>query len=408
MTRTTYGVHTTPTNPMSQVWAHLKHCGSVKFVTEFKDNDVLLRMKAECHPNTVFIGRYIKLDIENTGDGTPGELHEKYRALSPEDKDGAYALGVWYATLLGKLVIANGLQFMFWESGPNEANDVSPRAVYYELGFLDTFIAMGLKAAIGDHFSYGMPRVAEWGGIDDMAIFVSVFQAIDAVNRGPDGKHLSSPIAIYDVHEGAGEAAKDASGKALPYPGMMESVPSMAGRYTLWYDRYIKPNGWWVPIVASEFAYGADRWTTNPPTEIMVKQIQDVTVWYAQRDEFLAYNWYSYCETDRNTSGDFSGVSGDIERGLAAMNFSHEAIVPPDGAIIEVPPEEPPDQTAPGDYRVTAYALNVRDGPSVNNAKVGLLRNGNVVKVLETVGDWSRIEPVVQNWVCNDYLEEII
>jgi hypothetical protein len=75
-------------------------------------------------------------------------------------------------------------------------------------------------------------------------------------------------------------------------------------------------------------------------------------------------------------------------------------------SMIEVPPE-PPEMVGTGDYTVIAYALNVRSGPGVSNTKVGVLRNGDLVNVLETVGDWSRIEPVVQNWVCNDYLEEV-
>jgi hypothetical protein len=55
--------------------------------------------------------------------------------------------------------------------------------------------------------------------------------------------------------------------------------------------------------------------------------------------------------------------------------------------------------------RVTADVLNVRTGPGVENSLVGGLRKGEVVKVVETQGDWGMIGP--QEWIHMGYTEKI-
>lgn len=56
---------------------------------------------------------------------------------------------------------------------------------------------------------------------------------------------------------------------------------------------------------------------------------------------------------------------------------------------------------------VTAYALNVRSGPSIKYSKVGLLYKGATVKVITTANGWSKVYYNGNNvgYVSNNYLK---
>lgn len=64
-------------------------------------------------------------------------------------------------------------------------------------------------------------------------------------------------------------------------------------------------------------------------------------------------------------------------------------------------------------YRfVKANSLNVRNGPSTKNAKIGYLAIGHVVKIIQKGRSWSKVEYVneennetITGWVFSRYLE---
>jgi uncharacterized protein YgiM (DUF1202 family) len=66
------------------------------------------------------------------------------------------------------------------------------------------------------------------------------------------------------------------------------------------------------------------------------------------------------------------------------------------------------DVAAPADERlygkVTASSLNIRSSPDVESEKVGSLKAGKVVELLETLQGWYRIE---QGYVSADYVTQV-
>ena len=88
-------------------------------------------------------------------------------------------------------------------------------------------------------------------------------------------------------------------------------------------------------------------------------------------------------------------------------------LVPQESTPPEEPPEEPPVEPPAEEkwYRVTATALNVRQGPGIENSIVGTLLNNEVVKALETNADgsWIRIlreTDGLTGWSSAKYLAE--
>lgn len=60
----------------------------------------------------------------------------------------------------------------------------------------------------------------------------------------------------------------------------------------------------------------------------------------------------------------------------------------------------------PADGVVTASKLNIRSGPgAINRAIASPLRQGQKVKVLEKVNDWSRVSVQIEGWVANRYID---
>ena len=227
--RTVFGIHTSATDPEDAVWGLLKHCASIKIITSFKDTNNIFRMRELAHPNTVFLGRYIDYDIEQ------GELHRRFAAIDDNDVNNAYALGVWYANVLASLVFSHNLAWMYWESGPNEHNIVTPKIIAYMEGFIDQCLKLGIMPAVGG-YSYGRPKTPPYDSVDEWEQWKPVFVKIDAANKDANGKYLAKPRAILYLHEGAQQN------------GMMGSIPTTVARYRLFYERHIKPYELWFPL----------------------------------------------------------------------------------------------------------------------------------------------------------------
>jgi len=63
-------------------------------------------------------------------------------------------------------------------------------------------------------------------------------------------------------------------------------------------------------------------------------------------------------------------------------------------------------QDSQGKVKVTASSLNVRKGPSTSNAKVGSLKRGQTVDVLQKSGTWTKIKTSngLVGWVSNKHI----
>ena len=83
---------------------------------------------------------------------------------------------------------------------------------------------------------------------------------------------------------------------------------------------------------------------------------------------------------------------------------------PPSGAVSVLSGKEPymaakkKAETTPvlkTTGRVFGGALNIRKEPSIDSEPLGILKDGEQIEILETVGDWYKIEPgyVMAKWV---------
>lgn len=111
------------------------------------------------------------------------------------------------------------------------------------------------------------------------------------------------------------------------------------------------------------------------------------------------------------------GLTGWSSATYLALTDAPEPGDPGDPPDTDEPPDtgDPPDTGEPPTiedewYRVTASALNVREGPSTSNRKTGLLRNGEVVKALEKSadGNWIkifRLSDGLTGWCYGVYLQ---
>jgi hypothetical protein len=210
------------------------------------------------------------------------------------------------------------MEYFFVESGPNEQNDNSQRAVGYLLGFVERCVELGIKPAAGMH-SFGTPMVKKFDNFDGWLPFEPVFRAIDKANAGH-----STPQAAYQFHEYA--IAGD----------MMASVDHAIGRYRLApYDG---------PAMIGEWGY-ADY---NKPasTEVVLKQMQDVLAYYGADPRLMGCALY---DIRQHTDHTYAYCYGDIARALDVADRSNPSEPKPYptlpitvSSIIEVPPP-PPD-----------------------------------------------------------------
>ena len=109
--------------------------------------------------------------------------------------------------------------------------------------------------------------------------------------------------------------------------------------------------------------------------------------------------------------------------GWVYASYLLETVAPEPPEEPEVPPEEPEDPEEPTDppeepeepssqylgrFQVTAYALNMREGPSTSFSVVGRLVKGDVVVAVETTedGSWRKVQKDdgTEGWVSAQYL----
>jgi len=71
--------------------------------------------------------------------------------------------------------------------------------------------------------------------------------------------------------------------------------------------------------------------------------------------------------------------------------------------VTQVPKPVKPIETAAYKARVTASALWVRAGASVNYGKVGCLRKNTIVQIYDIKNNWGRIDPNKNKWISLKY-----
>ncbi len=371
--RTVAGVHTSTTDPEDTIWALLEYLATVKVVTSFKDLHNLWRMR-QLAPRAVFVGRWIDVDIES------GELHRLFADIAPDDYAAGYRLGAWYANKLGAMVIANHLEWMFWESGPNEHNVVTAKVIGYMAGFLDTFLALGLKGLIGG-YSYGNPKAPPYDSVDEWAPWQPLFRKIDAANRAADGTPLLEPRFGLYVHEGGRRE------------GLIAGIPHYVRRYKLMYDRLITPFHLWVPLVLSEFAYAADYLgAEHPSTAFMMQDISGAIDVLGQDRYLMGWEWYDYRYVSRDTFDDYRFMQGDLLGMFASKNMVFIPALPPNN---EPTPEPEPIPTGP---KITTANLYLRSGAGRAYTPFTIMPSGASVNVQSIQEGWAYVKLTINAW----------
>jgi len=56
--------------------------------------------------------------------------------------------------------------------------------------------------------------------------------------------------------------------------------------------------------------------------------------------------------------------------------------------------------------KVTASALNIRNGAGTNNSIVGYIRDKGIYTIVETSGNWGKLKSGA-GWICLDYTEKV-
>lgn len=349
------GIHTGGDYPRAEIERLLRNSHVVKCCLEWNDRGIYMDWHNR-YPNHVFIGRPIAYDLEGH------ELQVRYNNATIDNvQDVAY----WYADLIA--ANSQGLEFFFWESGINELNDYSGKWPKYCKAFGERMRQHGLKVALGG-WSYGRPSIPPLDPDDTWLQWYDVFRFIDDYNR-VNGVALTNPNALLYMHEGA------------ILKSMESSVPYTVGRFNLIYERHIKPNNWWVPVVLTEFAYGYDNPNYGKPatTEEMVRQILWVNNYLAQFTYLVGYAWYDYRAASNGTPDDYMYCVGDIMSALEAQNYTERILVPPGGTA---PPPPPPPPNEVWTVKIVSW-VNQRSGPGSSYDKVGSIQVANPPTVLK-------------------------
>jgi hypothetical protein len=344
MIRNVFGIHTDINGMNIEL---LRRSALIKVLFEPRDAQVVKGWMWAAPSNAYWLYRS-NIDLDNSDPRLMGELQLRYLAIGEADYNAAYVLGQWYAEWNASWVKPNGMEYFFIESGPNEMNDSSQRAVGYLLGFVERCIELGILPAAGMH-SFGLPAVTKFNGFNGWRPFAPVFRAIDRANAGQ-----SKPEAAWQYHEYA--MAGD----------MMASRDHAIGRYLL-NEEYSGPR------MIGELGY-AD-YNKPPTTEIMMSQIQAAMAYYGADDRLMGTAWYdirnhtdhqyNYCYADMCVALD----TADRSNPSAPKSFPTLPITVRSGGIIEVPPPDPDPAVVPaGTVAVKTKSpsgQNIRAHPSL-------------------------------------------
>ena len=368
--RNCFGVHTAPATAPRGGWIErfIALSGIVKVLYDGKDMGIVDGWLTNANPATYWVGRHILLDIEGA------ELHNRYRAaIFPED---ARREGRWFAGEIKKA--CDAFPFMrdwIWEGGPNEINDTTARAAYYSEGFVDEMLQFGLIPAPG-LYSFGLPPVLAFDGVDGWAAWSNVFDMLDRANAGQST--VRGAMAFHEYAIGRSQIASR----------------------THAIERFIH-----CPFEGPKFAgeWGFADFVLPPGDEVVPQLINQ------------CYRYAEYPAWIGNTLYDFRGDLGDnyspwyerLEAGLIAADFE---IRPIDMGVVPdpEPPVPPAPDTPPFMARVKPDAwLNFRQDAFMDDNVWRVLSPLTIVEVWQSAAHVASLRAAGSGWMCVKIGDEI-
>jgi len=361
VSRNAFGIHTDVNGVYMPL---LKRSALVKVL--FRDNEagIVKGWKIEANPNAYWIARtHLDQDVGNIG-----ELQIRYRSATTEEQ--ARDVGVWYANWIASWALPAGLDYFFWEGGPNEEDDMTKRAVWYSDAFTRRCLEVGLKPASG-MYSFGKPGVPKFDGYDGWVQWQSLFVFIESANAGK-----AQPVAGFQFHEYAMGG------------DMLGSIDYAIDRYKLSHYR--------GPTFMGEWGYA---WGQKPSsTEAALEQLKAMNLQYGSDDRVCGAALYDI----RKNAGLFNWdyMYDDIARALDIQGLPTLPISNFSGGIIEVPPYPDPDPPAYGIKEVVIYqnGCNQRERPTSDSTKLGFIAQGtHLVVQYPPTNDYVRV--MDRGWV---------
>lgn len=165
---------------------------------------------------------------------------------------------------------------------------------------------------------------------------------------------------------------------------------------------------------------------------LQIEQLKNIGIWVESDDfvpspgDIIFYDWddkNDFATTDNKNRADHVGIVERVTNGTITViegNKSHAVgrrslsvngrYIRGYGALEKCKLFEKVESPDPviipwAGVVSTPAGLNVRTGAGVAFKKVGALRQGTVVSIVETVGTWGRIGS--GRWVCLDYIERL-
>ena len=342
--RRSFGIHT-DVNGMDL--GLLKQSALVKVLFEKSEAAIVRGWKDIAHPYAYWLAR---TNIDQDNAQPLGELQQRYKAAATID--AARAVGVWYAEWIASWALPAGLDYFFWESGPNEEDDMSAKAPAYCEAFTRRCLELGLKPAAG-MYSFGKPGVMKYNGYDGWLPWQPLFRLIERANTG-----RIPPIAGFAYHEYALKG------------DMVGSIDHAIERYLL--------SHYQGPVFISEFGY-ADG-VKPSSTETVLEQMKTMNARYGADDRVCGTALYDI----RRNGGvfDWSYMYRDLERALIEQNLPILPIRNFAGGIVEVPPTpEPEPLPEPTEFYnvivASQYGCNMRAGATMDSDLRGYAAQGS-------------------------------
>ncbi len=336
MIRNSFGIHTDVNGMYLPL---LRQSALVKVLFEPSEAGVVKSWKSQANPNTYWLARTNK---DQDASNPLGELQTRYYAATTEVE--VRAVGVWYADWIASWALPAGLGYFFWEGGPNEADDMTQRAVWYSDAFTRRCLEIGLKPAAG-MYSFGKPGVMKYDGYDGWLPWQPLFRFIEQANAGK-----TEPVAGFQFHE-----------YALGH--------SMVGSVDYAIERY-KLTGYKGPVFVGEWGYAFGDKPSS--TEEVLSQFTTMNTRYGSDDRFCGAALYDI----RKNAGAFSWeyMYGDTERALIAQALPTLPISNFSGGT--TPPPPPPPVPSDKWVQVTGWS-NQRAEPSSTATLLGSIQVAN-------------------------------
>lgn len=99
-----------------------------------------------------------------------------------------------------------------------------------------------------------------------------------------------------------------------------------------------------------------------------------------------------------------TSIIKDIDEIAAPETTEKEEVKVAKEPVVEKAPEPSNDNMATVTLKSDSDWLNVRSGPSTNDAIIGTLHNGDKVTIYESKKNWGKISETEEKWVLLDFV----